>query len=69
VDAWQPRKQLVRTLTVALHGERPIQRDCPDSALYVEGGVQRWGDKVRIRVMVCTFWDAASSVAGPAPSL
>jgi hypothetical protein len=57
VDPWRPREQLIRTLVTALSGERPIQRDCPDSDLFVEGSVQRWDDKVRVRLAICTFWD------------
>jgi hypothetical protein len=57
LDGSQPVEQLVRMLTVALDGERPVQHDCPDADHFVEGSVEFRDAEVRVRLNICAFAD------------
>ena len=57
LDGSQPLEQLVRLLTVALDGQRPVECDVPDADYFVDGGVQFWDAQVRVRLSVCAFED------------
>jgi len=52
LDGSQPVEQLVRLLTVALDGQRPVERD-----YFVDGSVQFRNVEIRVRLSVCAFGD------------
>ena len=48
---------LTRALVAAVRGERPCQDDYPDADLYIDGSVQRWAERLRIRLCLCRMKD------------
>ena len=55
LDGSQPVEQLVRLLTVALDGQRPVECNVLDTEYFVDGSVQFRDAEVRVRLSVCLW--------------
>jgi hypothetical protein len=56
---WDDRlpETLLRALAEAVRGNRPHQQNCLEPGFYVEGSVQRWPTRVRVRISLCRMKD------------
>jgi hypothetical protein len=62
---WDDRlpETLLRAIESAVRGKYLGQQNCPDPDFYVEGSVQRWPTRVRVRISLCRIDDHVVTAA------